>query len=106
MHSYRIQLIAVRVIRAARELDLPIVALRSRDEANALHARMTDEVVVFDGEESGGSGRVCVRRAGRPRSPGGRWERVRDPLWRTTGRRSPGPQWRRRRAGWCRPWSG
>ncbi|MEV7063233.1 hypothetical protein AB0N97_10580 [Streptomyces collinus] len=38
------------MIRAARELDLPIVALRSRDEADALHARMADEVVVLDGE--------------------------------------------------------
>ncbi|WP_190200616.1 biotin carboxylase N-terminal domain-containing protein [Streptomyces djakartensis] len=37
-------IVAVRVIRAARELDLPIVALRSRDEADALHARMADEV--------------------------------------------------------------
>lgn len=46
-------MIAVRVIRAARELDLPIVALRSRDEADALHARMADEVVVLDGEGSG-----------------------------------------------------
>ncbi|MFJ7342842.1 biotin carboxylase N-terminal domain-containing protein [Streptomyces sp. NPDC101110] len=60
-------MIAVRVIRAAHELDLPIVALRSRDEANALHARMTDEVVVFDGEESGGQ-RSGVRAASRSTS--------------------------------------
>ncbi|MEV8596249.1 carboxyl transferase domain-containing protein [Streptomyces sp. NPDC052012] len=42
--------IAVRVIRAARELDLLTVALRSRDEPDALHARLADEVVVLDGE--------------------------------------------------------
>ncbi|GAA2230616.1 hypothetical protein GCM10010104_25170 [Streptomyces indiaensis] len=41
------------MIRAARELDLPIVALHSRDEADALHARMADEIVVLDGEGSG-----------------------------------------------------
>ncbi|MEW2615363.1 biotin carboxylase N-terminal domain-containing protein [Streptomyces sp. NPDC047880] len=46
-------MIAVRVIREARELDLPIVALRSRDEGDALHVRMADEVVVLDGEGSG-----------------------------------------------------
>ncbi|MGA5895087.1 carboxyl transferase domain-containing protein [Streptomyces venetus] len=45
--------IAVRVIRAARELDLLTVALRSRDEADALHARMADEVLVLDGEGPG-----------------------------------------------------
>ncbi|MFF7976242.1 carboxyl transferase domain-containing protein, partial [Streptomyces sp. NPDC007905] len=45
--------IAVRVIRAARELDLLTVALRSRDEADALHARMADETVVLDGEGPG-----------------------------------------------------
>jgi acetyl/propionyl-CoA carboxylase alpha subunit len=45
--------IAVRVIRAARELDLLTVALRSRDEADALHTRMADEVVVLDGEGPG-----------------------------------------------------
>ncbi|MEU1916548.1 biotin carboxylase N-terminal domain-containing protein [Streptomyces massasporeus] len=37
----------------SRELDLPTVALRSRDEADALHARMADEVVVLNGEGSG-----------------------------------------------------
>ncbi|MFI7407503.1 carboxyl transferase domain-containing protein [Streptomyces sp. NPDC049627] len=42
--------IAVRVIRAARELDLLTVALCSRDETDALHARMADEVAVLDGE--------------------------------------------------------
>ncbi|MFE5923034.1 carboxyl transferase domain-containing protein [Streptomyces sp. NPDC056468] len=45
--------IAVRVIRAARELDLLTVALRSRDEADALHTRMADEVVVLDGDGPG-----------------------------------------------------
>ncbi|MGW6910718.1 carboxyl transferase domain-containing protein [Streptomyces sp. NPDC054940] len=45
--------IAVRVIRTARELDLLTVALRSRDEADALHTRMADEVVVLDGEGPG-----------------------------------------------------
>ncbi|MCL8011416.1 carboxyl transferase domain-containing protein [Streptomyces sp. AS02] len=45
--------IAVRVIRAARELDLLTVALRSRDEADAPHTRMADEVVVLDGEGPG-----------------------------------------------------
>ncbi|WP_437012977.1 biotin carboxylase N-terminal domain-containing protein [Streptomyces sp. enrichment culture] len=79
IHSYRIQLIAVRVICAARELDLPIVALRSRDEADALHARMADEVVVFDVEgprsaassrrrARGPPGRRCPRTA-RPSRP-------------------------------------
>ncbi|WP_164904823.1 acetyl-CoA carboxylase family protein [Streptomyces cyaneus] len=45
--------IAVRVMRTARELDLLTVALHSRDEADALHTRMADEVVVLDGEGPG-----------------------------------------------------
>lgn len=45
--------IAVRVIRAARELDLLTVALRSRDEADALHTRMADHVAALDGEGPG-----------------------------------------------------
>ncbi|MGP3923480.1 carboxyl transferase domain-containing protein [Streptomyces sp. 8N616] len=42
--------IAVRVIRAARELGLQAVALRSRDEADALHTRLADDVVELEGE--------------------------------------------------------
>ncbi|MGP4002419.1 carboxyl transferase domain-containing protein [Streptomyces sp. 8N706] len=45
--------IAVRVIRAAHELGLEAVALRSRDESDALHVRLADEAVALDGEGPG-----------------------------------------------------
>ena len=41
--------IAIRIIRAARELRIASVAIHSQDDANSLHVRRADEVQVLDG---------------------------------------------------------
>jgi len=45
--------IAVRIIRAAKELELDSVAVYAEDEANALHIRQADEAVALDGTGAG-----------------------------------------------------
>src|SRR5215210_1817917 len=40
--------IAVRIIRAAAELEIPTVAVHSRDDAASLHVRRADEAVALD----------------------------------------------------------
>ncbi|MXY85947.1 MAG: carbamoyl-phosphate synthase large subunit, partial [Chloroflexi bacterium] len=41
--------IAIRIIRAARELGVDSVAIHSQDDANSLHVRLADEAVSLDG---------------------------------------------------------
>ena len=41
--------IAIRIIRAARELGIASVAIHSQDDASSLHVRRTDEAVALDG---------------------------------------------------------
>src|SRR6056297_1564261 len=41
--------IAVRIIRAAGEMQIPTVAVYSEDDDKALHTRMADEAVALDG---------------------------------------------------------
>ena len=41
--------IAIRIIRAARELGVASVAIHSQDDANSLHVRLADEAVPLDG---------------------------------------------------------
>lgn len=41
--------IAIRIARAAAELDIPTVAIHSVDDARSLHIRKTDEAVALPG---------------------------------------------------------
>ena len=41
--------IAIRVIRAARELGIDSVAIHSQDDADSLHVRLTDDAIALDG---------------------------------------------------------
>ena len=41
--------IAIRIIRAARELGIASVAIHSQDDANSLHVRLADETIALDG---------------------------------------------------------
>ena len=41
--------IAIRIIRAAREMNIASVAMHSQDDANSLHVRLADEAIALDG---------------------------------------------------------
>ena len=41
--------IAIRIVRAARELGIDSVAIHSQDDASSLHVRRADEAVALDG---------------------------------------------------------
>ena len=41
--------IAIRIIRAAREINIASVAMHSQDDANSLHVRLADEAIALDG---------------------------------------------------------
>ena len=41
--------IAIRIMRAAREMNIASVAIHSQDDANSLHVRLADEAIALDG---------------------------------------------------------